>query len=77
MMDGWAFVLKDMVMMVGRWTGIPHLGQCTPQLIEHLLEEVAFGYAWKLLREVVHNHFTLDNGLLTLDIGLLDDDVMC
>jgi hypothetical protein len=68
--------LTDMVMMAGRWEEIPHLGQCTPHLIQHLMEDVALGYAWTLLREVMHDHSTLDVGLPTLDVELLDDDIM-
>jgi hypothetical protein len=75
--DGWmGFILTCMVTMACRWTGSPHLGQCTPHLIHHLMEDVALGYAWTLLREVVHDHSTLDDFLLTPNVGLLDDDVM-
>jgi hypothetical protein len=40
------------------------------------MENVALGYAWTLLREVMHDHSTLDVGLPTLDVELLHDDVM-
>jgi hypothetical protein len=41
------------------------------------MEDVALDYAWTLLKEMMHDHSTLDVGLPTLDIELLDDDDMC
>jgi hypothetical protein len=41
------------------------------------MEDIALGYAWTPFREVVLDHFTLDAGLPTLDVELLDDDIMC
>jgi hypothetical protein len=68
--------LTDMVTMAGRWVESPHLGQCTPHLIQHLMEDVALGYAWTLLGEVINGHSTLDVGLPTLDVEFLDNDIM-
>jgi hypothetical protein len=68
--------LTDKVMMASRWAESPKLGQCTPYLVQHLMEDVALGYAWTLLREVMHDHSTLDVGPPTLDIELCDDDIM-
>jgi hypothetical protein len=65
-----------LVMMVGKWAESPHLGQCTPHLVQHLMEDIALGYAWTPLREVMLDHSTLDTNLTTLDIELLDDDIM-
>jgi hypothetical protein len=40
------------------------------------MEDVALGYTWTLLREVTNDHSTLEAGLPTLDVELLDDDNM-
>jgi hypothetical protein len=72
-----SYHLTDLVMMEGICMRIPHLEQCTPHLILHLMENVALGYAWTPLKEVMHVHSTLDVGLLTLDVEYMEDDVMC
>jgi hypothetical protein len=41
------------------------------------MEDIALGYAWTPLKEVMFDHSTLDIDLPTLHIELLDDDVMC
>ena len=68
--------LTDIVMMANRWAESPHLGQCTPHLLQHLIKDIALHYDWKPIKEVILDHFTLDAGLPTLDVDLLDDDVM-
>jgi hypothetical protein len=40
------------------------------------MEDIALGYAWTPLREVMLDHSALDIDLPTLDVKLLDDDVM-
>jgi hypothetical protein len=55
----------------------PTIGQCTPRLVEHSMEDIVLGYAWTPLKEVIVDHSTLEIDLQTLDIELLDDDTMC
>ena len=69
--------LIDMVTMVGIWEKIPHLGQCPPNFAQHLIEGVSLGHVCMPLRELILDHPTLDVGIPTLDVELLDDDVMC
>jgi hypothetical protein len=39
-------VLTDLVMMAHKWVEIPHLGQCTPGLITHWIEDVSPIDSW-------------------------------
>ena len=49
--NGWmGFHFVDMTMMAHKWAGSQHLGKCTPYIIQHLMDNVALGYDWKLLR---------------------------
>jgi hypothetical protein len=63
--------LTHVVMMSHIWEEIPHFGQCTHASLRCLMEDVALGLAWTLLREVVHDHSTLDDVSLTLTLGSL------
>jgi hypothetical protein len=65
-----------MIILVDRWAGSPHLGQCTPELDRHWMEDVALRHDWTPFREVMHLHSKLDANLFTLDIEHMNDDNM-
>jgi hypothetical protein len=66
----------DMVILVDRWAGSPHFWTVYPQHDSTWFEDVALDDDWAPLGEVMSPFSPWTMSLFTLDIELLDDDVM-